>query len=53
MAQRNGKTATRFESEASKEAGGVSFGYRYLLEEKHLLTSDQWSGIVNFPGIQG
>ena len=48
-----GKTATRFEREASKEAGGISFGYRYLLEEKHLVTSDQWSGIVNFPGIQG
>jgi hypothetical protein len=48
-----GKTATRFEREASKEAAGVSLGYRYLLEQKHLLTFDQWSGIVNFPGIQG
>jgi hypothetical protein len=48
-----GVTAVRFVNQTSKESSPVAFGYRYLLQQTHLLTSRQWSGIVNFAGIQG
>ena len=45
-------TATRFIHETNGPSYGVARGWQYV-QKKHLLTSAQWSGIVNFPGIQG
>jgi hypothetical protein len=46
-------TTNNFIRETDKPSAGVSLGYRYILLQKKLLTSNQWGGIVNFPGILG